>query len=571
MYLSGLQTGLMGFSLKKEMMGDALFFRETATFRYELYSADFIGQSRSNITSLILNQFQTKYSGDINVKVFDVPTEYQFPNDTIRVGKFDVEVQVKSVPAVGTWQPELSSAPFYYKGLDANFFVGSGKQLLDFRESFDFEQNENGTLTFGHSLSFGLMTGSKGQAVGIASGIFAQDKGNSFGIASMVGAISTLADPTQYVNYYTETYDQIRQQYSFTRKREVLPSGAATYNYNIINTLDVKEDGFMDVSEKGNVKGNIDFGSAQAGMETLIAGAYSRCNSFYGTYVGMAADGFTYPTATTLVNLPIKTVRMFNPRGISADYDISFTNNQQFGSDGTQTNETFEIQNNLSDFVDLKHTVEFVYNKRYAPANTFQTLINAAVANSPAAASGYFAAVVTDPTYGYNQFSYPIHNIKKEVAWPNRKNKGARVVMTYANHPKYFVAINGYGYRVLDIKINTTVPTDIVTEYKVINRPQQTTVMNYAYQTERATMSITMDASIGRNPDEFVTQFRTDLPVHVANLYQYACGLFFNQFQGTIPVAFTYYLQDFKFSYNSDNGVLQVVPVFCYTMKKHYQ
>jgi hypothetical protein len=143
--------------------------------------------------------------------------------------------------------------------------------------------------------------------------------------------------------------------------------------------------------------------------------------------------------------------------------------------------------------------------------------------------------------------------------------------MEYSNHPKYFVEVNGVSYRVLDVKVDGTAPVDMITEYKIINRPTKSSLLNYAYQTEKGTMTVILDGGVGRNPDEFVTNFRSDLPGFVQNLYQYAITLFFDKFKGTIPIAFTYYLQDMRYVYNSDNGTLQVTVVFAYTIKKHYQ
>ena len=558
----------MGFSLKKEMMADALFVREIATFRYEILSLDFQGMNRQAITTNIQNEFRTKYSGDINVKVFEVPTDYSFPNDTIRVGKYNVEVQVRSVPPVSTWQPELDGTNNYYKGLGATFFVNSGKNLLDFKEGYNFEINENGNQVFSHDISFGILTGNKAEAIGIASGIFSQDKSTSFGITSMVNTVSQLADPTVYQNFYTETYNTLRNQYSFSRKREVLPSGATAYVYNLVHVLDTKDDGIMDVTEKGSVRGKLSFNAAQVGMETLIGSSFVRCNAMYSTYTPLANAGFNMPALTSLVAIPFRTTRMLTPRALAADYEVGYTNNQQFRTDGTVTNELFELQDDVLGIINLKHTLDFTYNKRIAPATTFATLIDTATTNSPAAASGYFQTMVRGVN-GYNASAPDIHHIKKEIAWPNRKNKGAKVMMEYSNHPKYFVDINGMSFRVLEAKVDIVIPPDMVTEYKIINRPSKFSLMNYAYQTDRGQVTVTVDAAIGRNPDEFITTFRSDLGSIVANLYQYASTLFFNGFKGAIPLAFTYYLQDMKFAYNSDQGGLQVTAVFGYTMKKH--
>lgn len=555
--ISGFITGMMGYSLKKEMLGDVLFYRELQTFQYEIYATDIKGCSPATIQQNIYNEFKSKYSGDINVKVFNQPADYSFPNDSIRAAKFNVEVQVKSVPNVGTWQAELGSN--YYSGLDSGFLKHSGFPLLDFKEGFDFNVNDNGVQTFGHDISFGLLTGNKSIATRTASGIFSKDKDTTFGISAMVGLVGTIADPSLYQNYYTETYDTIRNTYSFSRKREILSSGASTYVYNLLHVVDVKNDGLIDVTERGNVKGKLTFAQAQQGADTLIGTAYSRCNGIYTTYSSLA-NVFSAPIVSQLVNTPIKTSRALNKPAISNDYEITYSNNPQLSTDGVLTEETFDINDIEIGVIDIKHTLSFTRNKRTS-TTSFDTLIQNAITDSPGIVNTYFL--------NYNPAAWPIHYIKKEVVWPNKKNKGARVMMQYNNHPKYLVIIGGTTYKSLEYKIANTKPVDIITEYKVINRPSKTSVVNYSYQTEKGQLSITIDAGIGRNPDEFISGFRTDIGGHIYNLYQYATTLFFNEFRGIIPIAFTYYLNDVKYTYSSENGTLQLTIIFVYSLKKY--
>jgi hypothetical protein len=248
---------------------------------------------------------------------------------------------------------------------------------------------------------------------------------------------------------------------------------------------------------------------------------------------------------------------MLNRPAISVDYEVGFTNNPLFKSDGTMVEETIDVNDMEVGLVDVKHTIDFSLNKRTSTTN-FSAMMDAAVTRSPATVSGYYTPAV-----------WPLKHIKKDLTWPNRKPKGARVVMQYNNHPRYFVTINGNSYRVLDYRVTHNTPVDMVSEYKIINRPNKLSIINYAYQTERGQLNITIDAGIGRNPDEFITSFRTDIGTHLFNLYQYATTLFFGEFKNQIPLAFTYYLEDVKYTYNSENGTLQLVTTFTYALKKY--
>ena len=78
-----------------------------------------------------------------------------------------------------------------------------------------------------------------------------------------------------------------------------------------------------------------------------------------------------------------------------------------------------------------------------------------------------------------------------------------------------------------------------------------------------------MNAGIGRNPDEFVLGFRGDIGNYLTSLYQYACTVFFNEFKNVIPVAFTYFLDDVKYTYSFESGILQLFVSFTYTIKRY--
>lgn len=553
---SGIITGMLGYSLKKEMMGDSMFVRETERYTYEIYSLS-LNNSPTAIQRNIYSEFASKYSGNIYVKVFSQPAEYNFPNNSVNVSKFNVEVEIKSNPTgLRNWSSELTSTSGY-KGLDENFFFTSGKTILDLKESFDFATQADGLQTFSHGISFGLITGNKNLATAIAASIYGRDKDNSFGISTMIGDIVTIANSGTYQNYYTETYDIIHNTYSFNRKRDVLPSGAATYTYNTIHNLELKQDGIVEIVEKGNIRGKMSFNESLQGFETMTGTSYSRCNSIYNTYAPLSTNLAFSLSTTPLVNSALRVTKIHNRPALSTDYEIAYTNDPQYSVSGAYIEDSINVEDSDLGIVSLKHSINMSINKRTSPIN-FTTLLNNAVNSSPVKVSGYFTPAI-----------WPLKNIKKSITWPNRKSKECKVELEYSNNPKYFVTINGISYRMLEYKITRQEPIDKISEYKIINRPLKTSVLSYAYQTEKLEMTVTINAGISRTPDEFTTSFRTDIGGYVANLYNYSISLFFNDFVGQFPLAFTYYVKDVKYSYDSDNGVLQMITVFAYSMKKY--
>lgn len=552
---SGITTGLLGYSLKKELLGEALFYRETETFNFEVYSI-YVTGNPTQIQQTIINEFTGKYSGDINVKVFEVPGDYTFPNDAVRASKFNVQLERRNnLNNLNSSNVGLTGV--YYKGVDANFFASYASLLTDFREDFGFESSENGNQTFNHNLSFGILSGnSKNVAVQIASGIFSNDKDTTFGIGVLIGSAS-LGDTGTFQDYFSETYDTIRNVYSFNKKREILALSGIGYVYNMVHSLDLKDDGIFDVTERGNVKGYLTFGQAQQGLGILTGNSYTRCNNFFNNYRGIAGS----ISSSALVNLPTKRTQQLNKPALSADYEVSFTNNPNFQSNGVTKEETIELDADEKNLVEMKHRFSFNYGKRAPLVGGVFGLMDAAFHASPAYVSGYYAA-----SNFYNA-SLPIKQIKYDLTWPSNKTR-ATVNLDYSNNPKNFVTLNGLPLYSLDYKVQDTKPVDIITEYKVVNRSNHLSVLNYAYQTEKGQISVNIDAGLGRNANEFTSGFRTGISNYLVEMYRLGIGLFMQQFINVVPISFTYQLSDVKYALNSD-GILNLTLSFTYTIKKY--
>lgn len=549
MITTGLITGLIGYNLKKEFLGGALFYREVQTLEYEVISLSLSGWSPSAIHDNIKKEF-VNYTGDVRVKVVEVPSSYYAPNDSIRSAKYNVSVELKSVPTtLGTQQPELADS--YYKGLDYAFFTGYGSSLIDFKEDFTFETNDNGIKSFGHDVNFTLLSGTKAMATTIITSIFNNDKDTTFGIGTMVGGC-VVADTGNFLDYFTEVYDEIRQNYRFNKKRELLPLSGANYLSTFNHSFNLKEDGICDVSERGQLKGKKSFDQAQQACETLISNSFSRCSGFYSTFKGIETGN--------LINLPTKITKDFNRPAISADYEVSFTNNPQFSDSGYSREEIFDFSVGEIGIVDLKHNLNYTLARRHTNTN-FTNLFSVVTGYSNTACSGYYAN-----SYYYKD-NWPLNLIKRDVSWPSRKAQGS-ISFQYSNHPKYWITFNGVLFQYLDSKVQTSLPVDIVNEYKIINRPSQTSLINYSYQTEKGQVTTTVEAGIGRNSDEFTTNFRSDYSSQLVAAYQYGISSFLNQFKNVVPLSFTYFLSDLKYTMNQD-AVLVMTLTFTYTLKKY--
>jgi hypothetical protein len=581
MQISGLITGTLGYALKREFLSNAFQIRDVQTFNYEIYSVDFTGDAKT-IQNQIQSQFSQVYSGDVRVNVFNTQNSYQFPSDSLKASRFNVSVEIKSpMTNLASGFPELASG--YYAGLDVNFWTTYGQYLLDFKETEDFATNQNGNREFNHSVSFGLQTGWSGDnsssgrrafAQNIVSGIFAADSGTPFGLYTMVGQISGITSTGVFRNYFSESYDLLKNNYSFSRKREELPFDGTGIVFNFSNAINMATDGTMDVSEKAVTQGKINQISAQSAIESYLSGAYSRCSGIYSKFynTGVIIQDNQYGSLTgllPLINTPIKTTKTYDANSLTANYEVVFTNNPTFSGDGTITSQVFDVNINTYNMVEISHTFDYTVNKVLNNSGYFSTLMNNTTGSSPSAVSGYYKTNFSNIVGQYPNMNM----VKNDFTWPNVKAKGS-AKFEYSNNPSYFVNVNGVLFNILDYTVTDSRPADIINEYKIVNRPTKTSVLSYAYQSERGTILIDIKAQIGKQSTQFfpdgVGSFASingvTLAQYLTALYQFAGQVFLKQFNYP-TVAFNWFISDSKYSFDSQ-GNLDLQLEYTYTLKK---
>jgi hypothetical protein len=583
--LSGLITGTLGYSLKREFLANSVALRDVETYDFDIWSVDMVGQNASTVQSGIKRQFTGVYSGDINVSVFETKHQQSWTSDAFRGAQYHVTVEVRKAPAnLSSTQPELGSG--YYAGLDASFFTGYGPYLLDFKESFTFSTNQNGNREFNHELGFGLKTGwgsdgatatgRKAYAQKIASGIFSNDKNTTLGFTTMVNSVLTLADSGLTRNYFTESYDLMRNTYSFGRKREILPLDATSGTFNLIHSLSLNSDGTTDVTEKGITQGAINFSQAKSFAETYLSSSYSRCSGIYKDFYNSGVmlqdsqySSLTWNSLISLINTPTKTIKTYDARSITAGYDVSYTNNPNVTGSGAMISQTVEFDIDTYDKLDASHSFDFSLNKAVLDSGYFLTLMNTVTGASPSYMANHYASYYPSIYSAYPSFSLT----KTETSWPNIKSK-ATTKFTYSNSPSYFVQYDGLTFRVLDYSLDFKKPADIVQEYKIVNRPNKMSVLSYGYQTEKGEFVVNMRISLGKQSDTFfpngVGQFTIfdGIPLYrwLQAIYKYGGQLMMAELDFP-TMGLQWFIDDSKFNVDSD-GNLVVQINYVYTYKK---
>jgi hypothetical protein len=556
---SGITTGLLGYTLRKEFLGDALPYREVEVYDYEFYSTQLTGSTPYTDIENNIKSYYASNSGNINIKVLETPADYTFPNDHLRVGRILVQVEVRKVlSGLLNDLPELSGN--YYKGLDSVFLNTYSPLFNDFKEEFSFENADNGNDIFSHSLSFTLQSGGKNKAIEIATGVFSRDKDTTFGISAMVNGVS-VADTGIYLNFYTESYDLIRNTFSFSKKREILSSTGNIYSYNLNHSIDFKPDGLFDVTEKGEILGRSSFDEALRGYSALSSSAFGRCSSLYNIYKNTLAGG---TVSESLVSTPLVSSRNLLKPNLSITYELGFTNNPNIDSSMVSIDKTIEVDKVDGKYININHIYNFLYfsNPSYQGIDSILVpKLQDASALSPTEISNFYTA---SPFYNS---AWPTMNlIKRAMNSPTRK-KSASVTFSYTNNPIYFVVIESVSFSTLEYRLSETHPIDMVTEYKIINRPNKLSIVNYGYQTDRGEKTISISAKLTR-PTANAFSSLVSITGFLPTLYAEAIRRVMDSFVGINALAFTYYLSNVKYKMNSDNEI-GIDLTITYTMKKY--
>jgi len=151
---------------------------------------------------------------------------------------------------------------------------------------------------------------------------------------------------------------------------------------------------------------------------------------------------------------------------------------------------------------------------------------------------------------------------KNYTASFNYTNDPSFDLTSYAN-PFSLAAITGF--KNLSIEFQNTETKRRISEYKVINRPTQDSVLHYGYQEEPGTFSVTFKGKLPRRGNLFVTSSRYVPTQEAADLLAYSKQLFLNETLKNNDV-FNYCIKDLKYNVDSSNSFDMSVQ-YLYTKK----
>lgn len=581
----GLVTGSLSYELRKEFLANSFEFRKVETFNYEIYSVDFLTLDPKIIQNKIKDEFNSVYKGDIKVKVFSTQNTFQFTSDSIRAARFNVSVEIFN--KIDNDSPSLDKQ-LLIKLRDYS------TNILNFKEEINFSKNQNGSREFNHSVSFGIRdnennlgeAGRKTLAQTIAEQILGTDKINDYNLGEVIPEIvlEQISDDNNYKNYFSETYDLIKNTYSFSKKREILPFGSTTDSstFNVSHSLTMNDNGIIEVNEKTNFLAKKDFDQAVSELENFYSNSYSRCLEIFNIFhnSNILLEERLNTVDTNLINIPIKLVKNYNKQSLSFEYSVNYSTNPQtktFNGLEYIVSETIDFVVDAYNKIEANHSFDYTFNKTKDSnyQNYIQNILIPTKIQSQQDMETYYQNM-----FPASKLVYPnLKLTKSSASLPNIKTKST-LRYTYSNNPTYFVEVNGIVFKIYEVTVDIKKPTDIVNEYKIINRTSRNNkaVLSYAYQSEKGEIQIKINATVGKNSKNFFgngnfekigDQDNLALKDCLISIYKDAGQKFLSNFNAA-SVCFNWFISDSNFSFDSDNGTINAVITYLYTSKLRY-
>ena len=209
-----------------------------------------------------------------------------------------------------------------YAGLST---MGSAKLIDNISESFNFVTSQNNTFTYDHTLNVTYIENTS-NAITLAKTLANQ-------IFSATLPFPLITDPsisttynTAGKKYFTETYNLINKSCTFIKRFEILNNPETNYSHEYKNSITIDADGIVSVSEGGSIKiKSTPFSSyISSASNTVIAGAYSRCNTLFSQALG---DLSVLGSYDALNSIPIVNGKTINNLAGEIQYTVTFANN----------------------------------------------------------------------------------------------------------------------------------------------------------------------------------------------------------------------------------------------------
>ena len=269
---------------------------------------------------------------------FNFPISVSFDENAINLSKFTIQLEIIKEDDDSTFAN--ANLPSDVQTLNTSNDLWKWYKLKDFSEDFSFKLGEDGNFEASHSISFQYDPGEaisdaslSVAATDIANGFFKQALKDVSLIDSLYSSADFQSSVSDYGSSLTEqSVDLINYKFAYSKNYTVFSQNGTNTSETITTEVSYKDDGSIEVSEKGRIKGK---GTSYAGartsaiskLNTNLSDAYTRCNASFSRIQDLIPK---YSGSNTLQTNPISITKDLTDVTPEVGYEIKFTTNPIF-------------------------------------------------------------------------------------------------------------------------------------------------------------------------------------------------------------------------------------------------
>jgi hypothetical protein len=302
----------------------------------------FLLESSTDFVDIKLND---KSYGKARFLGFSFPTSVNFDENSVRFSKINIQLEILKDDSSNTFS--AANLPSSVSALSTIWY-----KLKNFTESFSFRVTDENYFEATHDISFGLDNIDKNTDPQVV--LLANQVANIFFAQGLdtLSRIRPFYSPTNFqisaLDYgssqMAQTVDLINYTFAYAKQYKVLSANNSSSSETITTEISFKENGILEVVEKGRIKGNgADYATARrnaiARLDVNLAGAYTRCNDVFNRYLtgsnystSMSKFFPKYNTTDTLKTNPIAITKDLSEFGPEIGYEIRFTTDKSIGT-----------------------------------------------------------------------------------------------------------------------------------------------------------------------------------------------------------------------------------------------
>ena len=490
-------ASFMSVSFENEFLGDDVFhFRGLKNISIKglidsRSNTDYVGVSQSIAAIQSIISAGNDYIADSLIvngdnlgkgRITSINFERENP---VRIGEYSVDIQI---PYTG----DLSNlSGIYYSGVKTALTSNRNDLLEELSESFNFNLGEDGGYEYSHDISVKYVTGFGENPITLAKGLAS----SLFNTSPAFGFINT-----QYSGFYnaagreyfTEDYDLVNYSFNFGKKLSLLDSSGSLYTTRNTRSLDLDNDGNINVSEQGEVKGlAVPFYiNALNGANTEIINSFSRCNTFFNKF-----DGFTPGVSNPLSSTALTVGKEINEAEGKVGYNVSYTNNPRVNASGFIHEYTLNYDTDVANDevrVTEDGTVRNFGNKNLTFGSAGAVSLASALANSFSRADTFYEGILSSAGVHAESINYhPLVLTSTSVEYP-KFGGNISYSKNYSNSTNLRIVEN---LKKVEISVSDNAPIPMKGNFLVPNHKE---IIQDGFQTELGSRNIRITAVKGR-------------------------------------------------------------------------